>query len=105
LGWIEARSIKFQPDSSKFKVPHMGWNKVNINTPSNLTKDLQDNLRYYFVHSFYVKVDHEKHSLMKTQYGITFDSAIGFENIYGVQFHPEKSHMFGMKILKNFSEI
>ncbi len=104
FGWIPAKTKRF-PKQKNLKIPHMGWNIALPNEASLLTKDLQDNPRYYFVHSFYVQVDDEKHSIMKTQYGITFDSAIGFENIYGVQFHPEKSHKFGMKILKNFSEI
>ena len=61
------------------------------------------NSKYYFVHSYYVKVKNEQHSVLKTSYGIEFDSAISKENIYGVQFHPEKSHKYGMKILQNFA--
>jgi glutamine amidotransferase len=75
------------------------------NTPSGLTAHVGDEPRYYFVHSYCVHVEVPEHSLMRTHYGIDFDAAIGRDNIYGVQFHPEKSHRFGMQILKNFAEL
>ena len=68
-------------------------------------KDLTEKEKYYFVHSYYVSVKDKKNSLMKTKYGLEFDSGIFFENIYGFQFHPEKSNKYGMKLLQNFSEI
>lgn len=104
LGWIPGVTSRF-PKQEGLKVPHMGWNVVLPNAPSQLTKKLDDEPHYYFVHSYCVHVDDPAHSLMKTHYGIDFDSAIGHDNIYGVQFHPEKSHRFGMQILKNFAEI
>lgn len=104
LGWIPASTKRF-PKQEGLKVPHMGWNAALPNTPSSLTAQVGDEPRYYFVHSYYVHVDDQAHSLMKTHYGIDFDSAIGHDNIYGVQFHPEKSHRFGMQILKNFAEL
>ena len=104
LGWIPGVTTRF-PKQEGLKVPHMGWNVAIPNTPSLLTAQLGDEPRYYFVHSYCVHVDDPAHSLMKTHYGIDFDSAIGHKNIYGVQFHPEKSHRFGMKILKNFTEL
>ncbi len=103
LGWIHGETIRF-PKSDNLKVPHMGWNVALPNSPSILTKELVDEPRYYFVHSYRVHVDDPEHSLMRTHYGIDFDSAIGRDNIFGVQFHPEKSHRFGMQILKNFAE-
>lgn len=103
LGWIDGETIRF-PKSDILKVPHMGWNVALPNSPSILTKQLVDEPRYYFVHSFRVHVDDPEHSLMRTHYGVDFDSAIGRDNIFGVQFHPEKSHRFGMQILKNFAE-
>ncbi|MEO5328829.1 MAG: imidazole glycerol phosphate synthase subunit HisH [Magnetococcus sp. THC-1_WYH] len=104
LGWIPGSTVRF-PKQEGLKVPHMGWNVALPNTPSRLTAQMGDEPRYYFVHSYCVYVDDPSHSLMKTHYGIKFDSAIGHDNIYGVQFHPEKSHRFGMQILKNFAEL
>jgi glutamine amidotransferase len=104
LGWIPGVTSRF-PKQEGLKVPHMGWNVALPNAPSRLTKLLDDEPHYYFVHSYCVHVDDPAHSLMKTHYGIDFDSAIGHDNIYGVQFHPEKSHRFGMQILKNFAEL
>jgi len=104
LGWIPADTTRF-PKVNGLKVPHMGWNVAQAHTPNVLTADLGSEPRYYFVHSYCVHVDDPAHSLMKTHYGIDFDSAIGHGNIYGVQFHPEKSHRFGMQILKNFAEL
>ena len=83
----------------------MGWNEALPNKPNLLTKQLSGNSRFYFVHSYYVKVDDPVHSIMRTHYNIDFDSAIEKDNIYGVQFHPEKSHKNGMQILKNFALI
>lgn len=104
LGWIPGVTSRF-PKQDGLKVPHMGWNVSSPNSSSPLTVNVGDKPRYYFVHSYCVHVDDPAHSLMKTHYGIDFDSAIGYENIYGVQFHPEKSHRFGMQILKNFAEL
>ena len=104
LGWIEADTIKF-PAIDGLKVPHMGWNVVNPSTQSKLTLDLPNESRFYFVHSYYVQVDKQENSILKANYGIEFDAAIQNDNIYGAQFHPEKSHKFGMQLLKNFSEI
>jgi len=104
LGWIAADTIKF-PSLPGLKVPHMGWNLVRPVTRCKLTDGLPDDSRYYFVHSYHVKVDHEENSILRTTHGVEFDSAICAGNIYGTQFHPEKSHKFGMELLKNFSRI
>lgn len=104
LGWIAADTIRFPPMAS-IKVPHMGWNLVKPVTPSLLTEGLSEESRYYFVHSYYVKVDKEDNSILRTKHGVEFDSGIHSGNIYGTQFHPEKSHKFGMELLKNFSKI
>jgi len=104
LGWVQASTYKFPP-AAGLKVPHMGWNVVKPTRRSELTKELFDKSRFYFVHSYYVKVENENNSILKTHHGITFDSAIQNQNIYGAQFHPEKSHKFGMHLLKNFANL
>jgi glutamine amidotransferase len=104
LGWIPGTTQRF-PRLEGLKVPHMGWNIAKVRTPSRLTTGLGPEPRYYFVHTYYVKVDDPAQSLMRTHYGLDFDSAIGRDNIFGAQFHPEKSHRFGMQLLKNFAEM
>lgn len=103
LGWIQAATYKFPV--STLKVPHMGWNLVKTSTPSPLTENFDDEFRFYFVHSYYVKAEHDRNSILRTSYGIDFDSGIQSDNIFGAQFHPEKSHKFGMQLFKNFSKI
>ena len=104
LGWIRGKVLRF-PSGLNLKVPHMGWNEVSRYKESALTTDFGMNEKFYFVHSYYVKVSREVDSLLKTDYGVKFDSGIQSENIYGVQFHPEKSHRFGMKVFTNFARI
>ena len=105
FGFIPASTLRF-PRVQGLKVPHMGWNSAVPNKDlSPLLLDVGGDSRYYFVHSYAVHVDDPKHSLMRTTYGVEFDSAIGRDNIYGVQFHPEKSHKFGMQILNNFAKL
>lgn len=104
LGWIPATTNRF-PNMQGLKVPHMGWNLVKQTTPSKLTEGSEEETRFYFVHSYCVKVEDDAHSILKTEYGIKFDAAIQNGNIYGVQFHPEKSHRFGMRLLNNFAKL
>lgn len=104
LGWIAAKASRF-PVISGLKVPHMGWNVVIPTQESPLIKELPEASRFYFVHSYCVQVEDEGDSLLKTDYGLRFDSAIQHDNIYGCQFHPEKSHKFGMKLLENFARL
>jgi glutamine amidotransferase len=105
LGWIDASTARFSFSNNSLKIPHMGWNTVNIKKESPLIKDLPPEPRFYFVHSYYVHCNNSGDVLTTTHYGIDFHSIIQHENIYGAQFHPEKSHKFGMKILENFSRI
>lgn len=108
LGWIPAKTLAFSGRIDRtLKVPHMGWNRVAQHTPSPLTEGLETVVepRFYFVHSYFVKCEDEAHSILKTTYGFTYDSAIQKGNVFGVQFHPEKSHRFGMKLLQNFARI
>ena len=106
LGWITAKTTKFTFEkNSKLKVPHMGWSRVYEKNPSLLTNDLPAEPRFYFVHSYYVKAADERHVLATTTHGIEFHSIIQKENIFGAQFHPEKSHKYGMKLLENFARL
>jgi len=106
LGWIPAKTIKFAfPPDSKLKIPHMGWNYVFSKKESPLTNDLPEEPRFYFVHSYYVKCDDEQDVLMTTPYGADFHSIVQKDNVFGAQFHPEKSHKYGMKLLANFAKI
>lgn len=104
LGWISAFARKFPP-VDHLKIPHMGWNIVVPSKVCALTHNLPEQSRFYFVHSYYVRVDDPVDSLLRANYGIDFDAAIGNGNIYGAQFHPEKSHRFGIRLLKNFAEM
>ncbi len=105
FGWISAKTVSFKKKSFPLRVPHIGWNKVMVNKSHPFSCTVTKESKFYFVHSYYVQVDNEKNSLMKTDYGLTFDSAIVDDNIFGTQFHPEKSHRHGMKILKHFASI
>jgi glutamine amidotransferase len=102
LGWIAGETRRF-PRSKEFKVPHMGWNSVKFSGMNELTAGLGADARFYFAHSLFVQVDHQEDSLLRTNHGVAFDSAISHANIFGAQFHPEKSHRFGMRLLSNFA--
>ena len=104
LGWIDAQTIKFDLEDKSLSIPHMGWNKTNPTNTNNIFKNLEDN-RFYFVHSYHVVCNNEKNILASSYYGQTFTCSIYKENIYGVEFHPEKSHKFGMQLLKNFGDM
>ena len=105
LGWIEAQTLKFNFPHLSLKVPHMGWNLVHIKNQSPLIEDFPEQSRFYFVHSYHVQCVHSHDVLTTTHYGIDFHSIIQHNNIFGAQFHPEKSHKFGMKLFENFARI
>jgi glutamine amidotransferase len=108
LGWISGKTKRFdfsRLSEKNLKIPHMGWNTVELKKESRLFKDMPENSRFYFVHSYHLCCDFEEDILALSQYGYPFTSCIEHGNIFGVQFHPEKSHRYGMKILQNFAEI
>jgi len=105
LGWIDAMTVRF-PNENGLKIPHMGWNIVHFTRSHPLNKGMLDEeQRFYFVHSYFVVCINEQDILGQTNYGIRFTSVIQNGNIFGAQFHPEKSHKFGMQLLKNFAEL
>jgi glutamine amidotransferase len=102
LGWVQGVACRF-PANEKLKVPHMGWNEVRAPRASVLTAGLPADSRFYFVHSYYVLTDQPDETVLTVDYGVRFAAAIEAGNIYGAQFHPEKSHRFGMQLLANFA--
>ena len=107
LGWLNATVKRFDlaGNSLNLKIPHMGWNRVEVNKECLLFNEMQDNYRFYFVHSYHLECHDQNDVVGLTRYGYPFVSMIRKENILGVQFHPEKSHKYGMQVLKNFAEI
>jgi len=102
LNWIKnTRTILIKPDSKNIKVPHMGWNDITPQKKHPIFNNLNDS-RFYFVHSYKVVCDNEKSILTTTNYPLPFVSGIVQDNIIGLQFHPEKSHKFGLQLIKNF---
>jgi glutamine amidotransferase len=106
LGWIAAdvKRFRFAPAYAKLKVPHMGWNTVRLEKDSRLLAGFSEPPRFYFVHSYCVACDDAGDVLATASYGGDFTAAVQKENIAGVQFHPEKSHKFGMRLFRNFVE-
>jgi len=107
LNWVEADTVRFKYSSEQdnIKIPHMGWNSIKIKQPSALWPQKPDEEPwFYFVHSYFLRCDYDANVLATTAYGIEFTSAVIRENIFGTQFHPEKSHRYGMELMKNFAE-
>lgn len=106
LGWIDAEVKRFDVTNFKEKipVPHMGWNNVSVKKQCKLFAGI-DKPQYYFLHSYYVKMHNETDIIGLSSYGIQFASAIRSSNIFATQFHPEKSHQWGISLLKNFAEL
>lgn len=105
LGYIPFQNVRFRLDSARYKVPHMGWNYVAIADEGDpLVKGVTEKQRYYFVHSYHAQCEDARDALMLCDYGYPFAAAVRRGSVWGTQFHPEKSHRFGMALLKNFAE-
>ncbi|MCC6287118.1 MAG: imidazole glycerol phosphate synthase subunit HisH [Chitinophagaceae bacterium] len=106
LGWIKGKTIAFDKSklSSNEKIPHMGWSEIKGFERSTLFTGMYDEPRFYFVHSYHLQLENTEDTLAITNYGYDFSVGIERGNILGVQFHPEKSHKFGMKLLENFAK-
>ena len=106
LGWINGEVVKFQfRPQSHLKIPHMGWNITHQKKKSPLCDAMFSENRFYFVHSYHAVCSDPEEVLLTAHYGYEFVAAVERDNIFGVQFHPEKSHRFGMKLLENFTKI
>lgn len=102
LGLIPFDNRRFSFNDNSLKIPHMGWDIVDFKQDIPLLKNIDGVQRYYFVHSYHAVCDNAENVLMTCDYGYEFAAAVVKDNIYGVQFHPEKSHDFGMRLLRNF---
>jgi glutamine amidotransferase len=107
LGWIDGTVKKFDAFvlNSKIQLPHMGWNTIHPNDSNPLLVNLSNDSRFYFLHSYYFHCNNQNDTIATTEYGIKFTSAVNNKNIYGVQFHPEKSHHWGIQLLKHFADL
>jgi glutamine amidotransferase len=109
LGWIDAKVKKFDSGftvgESRLPLPHMGWNDVVTEKATPILKGLENDSQFYFLHSYYFMCNDENDIVAKTNYGADFTCAVNHKKVYGVQFHPEKSHKYGIQLLKNFAEL
>ena len=106
LGWIDAEVKKFSAgELVNMPIPHMGWNDVHPITNNKLLDGLENNAKFYFLHSYYFECKNKQEAIAHTEYGRKFDSIVNSDNIYGVQCHPEKSHQYGILLLRNFANL
>jgi glutamine amidotransferase len=105
LGWVPAETVRFRfgEQNQRLKIPHMGWNTIEFSNSSSLLSNMPPDSRFYFVHSYYVKCRNDRNVAAWTTHGHAFCSIVNKAHIWGAQFHPEKSHRFGMQLLANFS--
>ena len=107
FGWLDAETVRFRfgSDNAHLKIPHMGWNAVTVTKANPLINNMRCEQRFYFVHSYHVVCNETQDVLAMTHHGYAVTAAISRDNMYGVQFHPEKSHHFGMMLMKKFVEL
>ena len=107
LGWIKGEVKKIDTNllTEKPKIPHLGWNSVKVSKQSELFNSIDEEMGFYFLHSYYFECDNPGDIMSTTFYGKEFASSVNHDNIYGVQFHPEKSHHNGVQLLKNFANL
>lgn len=107
LGWVKGKVRKFRSGegTKRLALPHMGWNDVKPTRAIRLFTHLEQDARFYFLHSYYFSCAEAESAIATTDYAGTFACAVNHENVYGVQFHPEKSHHFGVQLIKNFAEL
>lgn len=106
LELIDAEFLKFRPEpGTTLKVPHMGWNAVTAVRDNPLIASTEEEQRFYFVHSYYARTKYPSDDIATCNYGVQFVAAYGRDNVFGVQFHPERSHKFGMGVLKSFATL
>ena len=104
LGWFDAKTIKFKTEllAEKLLLPNIGWRDVHLNKPSKLFKNMYEDPRFYFVHTYHLIANNSSDVSMLAHYGYDYEVGLEHENILGVQFHPEKSHKYGIKLYENF---
>ncbi len=104
LGWIDADVVRFtfDPSNRRLKIPNMGWNTIAVKRPHPLLPDTEAARRFYFVHSYHLRCSDPLNVLATSWYGVEFTSAVVKDNIVGTQFHPEKSHKYGMELMRHF---
>jgi imidazole glycerol-phosphate synthase subunit HisH len=103
LGWINAKTQKFIFEKDGLKIPHMGWNNLYMLNPNPVFSGVEQDKFFYFVHSYYITCKDTNNIISETHYGMKFVSSFRKNNVYGCQFHPEKSHDAGLLLLKNFA--
>lgn len=106
FSWFDANVVKFKiNDKLKHKIPHMGWNQLSVEKNNKLSENISESESFYFVHSYHIECNNKEDVLFSTEYEYYFTSAVNKGNIWGVQFHPEKSHNAGEQMLKNFTSL
>lgn len=106
LGWVDAvcKKFDFSNTETPLRIPHMGWNEAIVKQSEGLFRNMYADASFYFVHSYYVECSNASDIASVTHYGTEFTSSLQHENIYATQFHPEKSHKYGLLVIKNFVE-
>lgn len=107
LGWVDAATVRFDATrtTERLAIPHMGWSDVTTVQPHELLETDESQPRFYFAHSYHIQCNDPSLTIATARYGYDFTAAVASGNVMGVQFHPEKSHVFGMRLLRNFCQL